>query len=167
MIKKLIKKLICIDGENIDVSRRRLIKGVGSLAALTVVASAIPSVVKALELKEQLKLGVIENQTFYVYEPIVIDLPNTIIRNCYFIVMDYVDYVVKIGPNATGCHISDSYFEAGNKAACLILIESQKGDMTTSMQSAIDFASSTHLPKGNYKTSSPITLTSAARIQGY
>lgn len=113
-VVKIFKKLFDFkDGE--DLSRRKFIKDAASLAALTVVATAIPSVLKVKEIQDQINSGTVIGQTFYLDEPIVIDIDNVLISNCTFIATKPMPYMIKAG-NVKNLHISHCSFDfGGNK----------------------------------------------------
>lgn len=108
MLNKL-KKIFSFD--DIDLSRRKFIKDAGSLAALTVVGLTAPSLLKVNELQAQINSGRISGQTFYLTEPIIIDLPNVIIDNCTFIEVKPIPYMLELTDNANNCVIQYCTFE--------------------------------------------------------
>lgn len=139
MIKKLKEFFRVEDGP--DLSRRKFIKGAASLAALTAVATTLPSISKFKEIQEQLLSGVVENQAFYIYEPVVIDLPNTVVRNCRFVACADMPNMITIKDSAKQCRLEDCHIDDGGFTmdAC-VRVEPQEGDMTNTLQSAMDTA---------------------------
>jgi len=127
--------------DDIDLSRRRVIKTVGALAALTAVGGAVPLLSKVNELKQQIIDGQVYGQTFYITEPVVIDIPNVVISNCKFIAVNDMQYMLELGENARHCLIKDCDFhQKNNNINAAVYVAPQCGDMTTTMQSAIDVA---------------------------
>ena len=95
MIDKL-KKLFKPDDRPPDMSRRKFIRTPSALAALTVAAVNVPSLLKIREIEEQIASGRVIGQTFYLTDPIVIDFKNVEIIDCKFIAIEKMDYMVKI-----------------------------------------------------------------------
>jgi hypothetical protein len=108
MLEKL-KKLFNPDDKQPDMSRRKFIKTASALAALTVAAVNVPSLLKIREIEEQIASGRVVGQTFYLTEPVVIDIPNVVIDQCNFVAVEKMDYMVKI--NARNCVIMNSRSE--------------------------------------------------------
>lgn len=154
------------DGENL--SRRKFIKDASSLAALTVVAGVAPSLIVVQDLKAQIASGAVQGQTFYLYEPAVIDIPGVIIADCEFIAMAPMPYMIKLGPNAKKCMLKDSFIDRNNHqiGACILIEPQGNADMSTTFQQALDTASTVHLGVGNHKIHSPITIPSNFKLKG-
>jgi hypothetical protein len=164
MILDKLKKFFKLDGD-VDLSRRRVIKTVGALAALTAVGGAVPLLSKVNELKKQIVDGQVYGQTFYLTEPIIIDIPNVIISNCEFIAVEPMPYMLQFKEGANNCLIKDCHFNANNMiTSAIIKIEPQPQDYNNfSFQSAIDAAASSdnktvQLSSGIYKFSGAIEL---------
>ena len=165
------KSLFTLD-ESPDLSRRKFIRDAASLAALTVVASQVPSLLKYNELKAQLASGLIENQTFYLTEPVIIDLPNTVIRNCYFVAQNPMPYMIKLASNAhhcllENCHLSSNLM--GDTGYAIVVEPQGDTDMTTTLHSAVDTAQhgdTIYLGSGKYKLSSAIELINNIHAKG-
>lgn len=114
-IKEKLTKLF-IGDEEVDVSRRKFIRDAGALAALAVVATKMPTALQVKTLREQLASGLIQDQTFYLTESIVIDLPNVMIRNCTFIAQNPMDYMIELRSDHTmlyGCYLNANGLSKG------------------------------------------------------
>ena len=73
-----------------NISRRRFIRDAAGLAALAFAAPVSTSILLAREktIYEQVESGVVEDQTFYLYEPIVLSFADRVeIHRCSFIAM--------------------------------------------------------------------------------
>jgi len=160
MFKKLKSLFKFEDG--IDLTRRKFIKDAGSLAALTVVALNAPSLLKVKEIQAQILEGRVYGQTFYLTEPIIIDLPNVIIDDCTFIAAEPMPYMVRILGNANNCMIKNSRFESKGLADLCIYFEPRTDDMTNTIQAAIDAASDNggvvYLKPGIHKLGPPLNI---------
>lgn len=143
---------------NVDLSRRNFIKNASALAALTVVGAAMPSLFKVKEIQAQISSGLVENQTFYLDEGIIFDIPNLVIRNCYFEATRPLDYVIKLGPNAKNVQMigCNTYSKGGG--SCILIEPQGDTDMATTMQSAIDTASNIKFDPGDYHLNSTILI---------
>ena len=119
-IKEKLTKLF-IGDEEVDVSRRKFIRDAGALAALAVVATKMPTALQVKTLREQLASGLIQDQTFYLTESIVIDLPNVIIRNCTFIAQAPMDYMIELRSYKTV--MIHNTLDARGLAKCAIYVE--------------------------------------------
>ena len=78
------------------MDRRGFIKSALGLAALTVAGVNAPSLLAQRSIQEQVSSGLVENQIFYIDEPIVIDIDNVKIRNCRFIVNTDLPNVITV-----------------------------------------------------------------------
>jgi len=168
VFKKLKSFLLFEDG--IDLTRRKFIKDAGSLAALTVVALNAPSLLKVKELQAQILEGRVYGQTFYLTEPIIIDLPNVIINDCTFIAVEPIPYMVRILGNANNCMIKNSRFESKGLADLCIYFEPRTDDMTNTIQAAIDAASdngsTVYVSAGTHGIKSPLLMHENFNING-
>lgn len=155
-IKSKIKNLLSFD--EIDHSRRKFIKDAAGLAALTVIATQAPLLLKPEkinELRKQIEAGYVHDQTFYIYEPVVLDIDNVIIDNCKFIAMAPMDYMFYI--KANNLIIKNSHIDGSRMGSGGIWVEPAHGDMTGTLQSAIDLAQDTiYLAPGTYHMNMPI-----------
>lgn len=165
-MKEFIKRIFTSDGE-VDVSRRRFIKGAASLAALTVVSTALPSVRVYETLKEQIATGLVTDQTFYIDEPIVIDMNNIIIRNCKFIATRPLDYFLEI-KGSSRFVITDCQFQSDYPVGVWLSLSPNKNgdDMSTSIQSAIDNSDRIHFGNGEYKLGTALKAPSNYNFSG-
>jgi len=159
---KKLKSFLSFE-DSIDLTRRKFITDAASLAALTVVALNAPSLLKVKEIQSQLEGGRVFGQTFYLTEPIIIDLPNTIIDNCTFIAVEAMPYMVHITKNAKQCVIKNSRFEAKNLADTCIDFVARTDDMTNTIQQALYAACdnsdvTVYFKPGIHKISSPLTI---------
>ena len=169
---KIFKKLSSLftfeDG--LDLSRRKFIKDAGSLAALTVAALNAPSLLKVKELQAQILEGRVYGQTFYLTEPIIIDLPNVVIDNCTFIAVNPMPYMLKMTENANHCAIQNCMFQSDNLADTAFYFEARTDDMTNTIQAAIDAGSGIDavivIPRGEHRLSSPLLLLAGNKIKG-
>ncbi len=107
MIDKL-KKLFKPDYQQPDMSRRKFIRTASALAALTVAAVNVPSLLKIKEIEEQIASGRVVGQTFYISETVVIDIPNVVIDQCTFIATAPMDYMIEFRGGANNCTIQNS-----------------------------------------------------------
>ena len=127
-----------------SLSRRKFIQSLGALAAL----SAMPALLKEVHLKAQIASGgLIHNQTFYIDETIVMDIPGLIIDNCKFIVTKPLDVGILIREGTlTNCHLD-------SRGLCNVGIKiyPREGDMTEAFQGVVDAGSDVYLPEGTYK----------------
>jgi hypothetical protein len=109
--------------DGINLERRKVVKTAGALAALSFVS--IPTVELLLEktknIQAQLDNCLLENQILYLKEPLIIGFSNTIIRNCTFIAMNDMPYMVKVSKNVNSCRITDCNFKSKNYAASIAL----------------------------------------------
>lgn len=165
-IKSKVKKFFApVDGK--DLGRRKFIKDAAGLAALTVVAGAIPSILVVDELKRQIESGVVRDQIFYISETVVIDIPNVKIVGCKFIATAPMKYMIEMGVNAKQCLLMDCVIDANGFVCTGIMVHAQQGDMTQTMQSAFNTnAHTVHLSAGTHNISSPITMPSNLTIKG-
>jgi hypothetical protein len=172
MLKKIKSLFKQGNQEGVDLSRRRFIRDAGALAALTVAAGSVPSLLKLKSIEEQISSGYVSGQTFYINEPIVIDFPNVTIDQCKFIATAPMDYMVQIGPNAKDCMIKNSYFETRGMVGVSIrlLPQPEYTDMTKTFQSAIGAARNSGgtvlLTEGAYYTNQPIKIPSNFNLKG-
>lgn len=157
----------------IDVSRRKFIRDAGALAALTVVATQVPSLLKVKELQEQIASGRVFGQTFYLTEPVVIDLPGVIIEQCYFRSSKPMSCMLHLTDKAEDCIIRDCSFIAHGKLDTVIQVDAQSEgkDMSTTFQSAIDAATGPkggviQLSEGTYNFGKPISLPKNTQLTG-
>ena len=144
-IKSKIKNLLSFD--EIDHSRRKVIKDAAGLAALTVIATQAPLLLKPEkinELRKQIEAGYVHDQTFYIYEPVVLDIDNVIIDNCKFIAMAPMDYMFYI--KANNLIIKNSHIDGSRMGSGGIWVEPAHGDMTGTL----------HLAPGTYHMNMPI-----------
>ena len=98
-----------------DPSRRRFIRNAGALAALTVVATNLPGTAdfifsKEKALSDKIKSGLIEWETFYLSETLVIDIPNVTFRNCRFIALNPMPFALELGKNAINTRLDTCEF---------------------------------------------------------
>ena len=107
---RLFKRKVKIDKP--DLSRRKFIRNAGALAALTVVATQAPSLLKYKDIKAQIRRGLIENQTFYLTETIVIDLPNVVFRNCKFTAVKEMEFMFDL--KYTSCVLDNCSFDGNH-----------------------------------------------------
>ena len=162
MFDKMKNKFNSVFNDGPDLSRRKFIKDAASLAALTVVASHIPSIAKYNEIRDQIAAGIVENQTFYLTETVVIDIPNVVIRNCNFIAVEPMNYMFELGQNAHDCLVSSCSFDTRGMVDTVVRLEPQGDiDMTKTFQSAINIAAncgdrSLKLQPGTHSISSAI-----------
>ena len=112
MVNKL--KELFTGGADTDLSRRKFIRGAASLAALTVVAGSVPSLLKVKSIQDKIASGRIFSEVFYLTEGIVIDIPNVIIENCKFIITCDMDYAITLSKNANNTVVRDVYIDGGN-----------------------------------------------------
>ena len=132
MIKSLLNTLF--PPVEFDTNRRRVIKSVAALAALTIAPSILIDDTQAETVLEGFnrlaKEGVIKGQTFYIDETIVIDIPYLRILNCNFIATKPLDYMVYGTKNAHHCSLIDCNFTSyGNGAAISLKHASDGSDM--------------------------------------
>lgn len=166
-MKEFIKSLF---GNKVDdslvLSRRQFITGAAGLAALTVVGSKLPSILKIKELAAQIASGRVYGQTFYVSETIVIDIPNVVIDQCEFIATQHLDPMLHLTGRAHYTTISNCLFT--NKYGGDILIDPQGDiDMTQTFESAFALGAPTiKLTEGAYKLDSPMILPSTSKFEG-
>jgi hypothetical protein len=118
MLSKMKEYLL---GEDVDVGRRKFIRTAAELTALTVVASVMPSALKAMEIKDQIASGEVYGQVFYISEPVVIDL-DVDIRNCRFIAVNDMEFMMEITADSRvsidSCEFDSSRYNIG---ACISL----------------------------------------------
>ena len=143
MIKSLLNKLF--PPVEFDANRRRVIKSVAALAALTVAPGILLDDTQAETVLEGFnrlaKEGVIDEQTFYIDETIVINIPNLIISNCRFIATKPLDCMVHITENAHHCIIKDCHIVGcGNGAAISYELVSDGSDRVDIFREVIDSA---------------------------
>lgn len=155
ILKKLRDRFTPIDGE--DMSRRKFITDAASLAALTVVAGVLPSALVVQDIQAHIERGIVQGQSFNIYEPVIIDIPGVTIVDCHFTAMAPMPYMIRLGPNAnhtllSRCHLDTQTFDVGAG----IYVDAQAGDMTKTFQSAFDTASNVRLSSGVYQVSAPI-----------
>ena len=89
-VTRRIKGALIGKPKKFDPSRRGVLKGAAALAATAVAATSIPGVWKAMELDQINDLAsrmvsgaVIENQTFFIEDTIVLeDVKGLVMRNC-------------------------------------------------------------------------------------
>ena len=108
---KFLKRLLRSKDTGFDPSRRRVIKGASALAALTVLPGSIATINTYQDIKNQFASGLVENQTFYIDEPIEIDFSNVEIRNCRFIATKELPYMIKVNNGVSGIVIRDCIFD--------------------------------------------------------
>jgi len=153
---KKIKEYFSFNDE-IDLSRRKVIKTAAGLAALTVVGFASPNIlkIKELHISQQIKNGTIECQVFYLTEPIIIDIPNVIIQDCYFEAIRPMEYMLHIGSKASYTITKDCHFNSNLLSKISISFSPRNDNMSNTLKAAIDAATyndtKVYLPKGNYK----------------
>lgn len=170
MMLSALKRIFSFDGAEVDLSRRKFIRDAATLTALAVTASTSPQLAQQLfeSIEKQMASGVVEGQTFWLTEPVVIDMPGVVIRNCRFIATRPMPYMFYIGSDAQHCILDGCYLEDNGfllpSGAC-VTVEPQIGDMTRTLQSAFDLAQSNsgpatiQLPQGKYRlASSPIVF---------
>lgn len=104
------KKLFTLE-DGPDLSRRKFIRDAGALAALTVVATSLPSLLKQQEIQRQVLSGLVENQTFYIDETIFIEIDNLVIRNCTFIASKPLDPMIHVRAEVKGLIITHCIFD--------------------------------------------------------
>lgn len=104
-----IKKFFSVENAT-DLSRRKFIRDAGALAALTVVATSMPSLLKVKEIQEQVLSGLVENQTFYIDETIFIEIDNVAIRNCTFIASKPLNPMLHVSGKISGFEITGCTF---------------------------------------------------------
>lgn len=127
-MKEFIKSLF---GNKVDdslvLSRRQFITGAAGLAALTVVGSKLPSILKIKELAAQIASGRVYGQTFYVSETIVIDIPNVVIDQCEFIATQPLNPVLHFTSNAHYTQMSNCKITNKRGGGVDVLIDPQGG----------------------------------------
>jgi hypothetical protein len=113
-----------ISDNDVDLSKRKVIKTAGALAALTIIGAVTPRLLKAatLTIQDQINSGLIENQTFYLTKTIYIDIPNVMIRNCKFIAKAKMENMIELGSNANSTLIQHSHFAPAMMAKCCIKV---------------------------------------------
>lgn len=160
-IKNKLKSLFSLS-DGVDTSRRKFIKDAGALAALTVVAANTPSWLKVRELKAQIASGRVIGQTLYLYEPVVIDLPNVVFENCRFVAMADMPYMMETTERARDFRVQNCFFDGNDYLVGGIRVAPQgNNDMTTTLRSAMDLASNADsrpviLKSGVYKMDEPV-----------
>ena len=87
-----------------DISRRSFIKSAAALAALT----AVP-LLKTKEIEAQAAQRCIHGQTFYLKEPIVINLPGVTISQCRFVAVAPMSCMIDL--SASHCMIVNCTFD--------------------------------------------------------
>lgn len=104
MISRL-KKIFASDGREVDLSRRKFIGNAAALTALAVTATTSPKLAAELfeTLEKQIASGEIRGQTFWLTEPVVIDIPGVIIENCKFIVTKSMPHAFEFRNGAKNC----------------------------------------------------------------
>jgi len=95
MIKK-IKAFFDQDNTEVDLSRRKFITTAAALAALTVVATKVPSLLKLKEIEAQIASGRVFGQTFYTDETVIINIDDVVIDSCEFIATAPMEYMMQI-----------------------------------------------------------------------
>jgi len=98
------------------MDRRSFIKGALGLAALTVAGGAL-SEEKLDSTTERFQKaidgGLIENETFYLDEPITIAISGVVIRNCTFVAKKPMEYMIYITNGYTTLDRCDFYTLGG------------------------------------------------------
>lgn len=104
MISRL-KKIFASDGREVDLSRRKFIGNAAALTALAITATTSPKLAADMfeSLEKQIASGAIRGQTFWLTEPVVIDIPGVIIENCKFIVTKPMPHVFEFRAGAENC----------------------------------------------------------------
>lgn len=158
MILGKIKKFLSVDNAT-DLSRRKFVRDAGALAALTVVGTSLPSLLKVKdkvkEIEEQILSGIVENQTFYIDETIFIEIDNLVIRNCTFIASKPLNPMIYAG-KVSGLTIEYCKFNnQSSKDSQAIMFENTSSKIPT-----VDF-------KPTALTGKKINLPHGAGITGY
>lgn len=98
------------------MNRRGFLKSFGALAALAVAGPALAQLepIANASLIEAMRSGLVENQTFLMDGPFVIDIPYLTIRNCTFLFNAKLNetFVRDVfGPKAHHCTIESCSFQ--------------------------------------------------------
>ena len=105
------------------MNRRLFLKSISALAAIAVVHKAdalIPLTVDETErFMKMAKSGIVENQSFLLKRPIIIDFPNLTINKCKFILdFDHYSYLnrsaIEVTQRAKNLSITNCFFEYKN-----------------------------------------------------
>lgn len=165
-IKKWYKNII--DGD-VDTSKRKVIKTAAGLAALTVVAKTSINILedKTKTIQEKIDSGLISGEHFYLYEPIIIDIPNVKIMGCMFEAVAMMPYMLKFGPNATNTLVTSCVFERNGLTDICIKIEPHETiNKSNELQAAFDYSSDgvVRLEPGIYRLDNPIINNRVAPI---
>jgi len=171
MIDRLKKLFSPSTNEEVNLSRRKFIKTASALAALTVAAVNVPSLLKIREIEEQIASGRVFGQTFYISETIVIDIPDVVIDQCEFIAVAPMEYMMEFGSNARNCRVQNSKFEAKGLVGTVVKVNPQSvsQDMTVTFQSAIDAAQgggTIKVAEGTYYTNRAIKMPNNGKLLG-
>jgi len=159
-------------------SRRLFLKSFSALAAAAVAGPTLAKLAPTdiARLYGAIADGPIEGLTFYLTQPIVIDLPNTVIRNCRFIWrgLKNHEHALILRTHSTlieSCHFDfgrERYVEGEVQAADILAEPPETSnprhanlDMTQSIQSALNSCpsgSKVELAPGTYAVNPPIKL---------
>lgn len=150
------------------MNRRSFLKSFGALAAAAVTSPALLKLAthEIDALVAAMRGGVIEDRVFLFTAPITIDFPNLIIRRCKFIFRfggfggAHVGAAIILGPNARNFTLDTCHVDCGGAVAG-IRVEQQEGDVTQTLQSALDVMAGggkIELAPGEYQVGSPLKL---------
>ncbi len=134
-LKGWLAKLKDSPDTEVDLSRRRVLKGAAGLAAVAVVASAgglkLLTADENSRLIDMIKSGVVENQTFYLDRTAVFEgLDGLMLRNCSFIAAPgFIGNSLIILKDATNIVLTNCFFDStGITDQYSTAITLQKGD---------------------------------------
>lgn len=151
----------------VNLSRRGFLKSFAALAAAAVVAPTMLVKLPPSDLERlfaMMTTGLVEDQTFFFTAPITLQFNNLVIRHCKFV----FKCAGAVGPlitiDGSGLVMDSCHIDGGNSdAECGMKILPQPGDMTSTLQSAINTlygGSDTErvlaLAAGTYMVNSPI-----------
>ncbi len=97
------------------ITRRNFIKSAGALAALTVIAPAVPSLLKVNELERMIASGFVHNQIFYIDKPIQLNISNVTISGCRFIATKDLPFWIVVAPNVEYSMRIDNIFDSNGR----------------------------------------------------
>ncbi|MGB1191830.1 MAG: hypothetical protein ACPG3T_02810 [Pseudomonadales bacterium] len=116
-----------------DESRRRVIRNAAGLAALCALSPLISFEDKVKSIQDKINSGLIDGEDFFIYEPVVINIPDVHIRNCRFTAMADMPYMIMLGNNTArtvidSVYIDESRFKIGS--AIYVDVGSHKGSLS-------------------------------------
>lgn len=99
-----------------DLSRRKFVKDAATLTALAVTAAHTPQLAQTLleSIDQQIRNGLVKGQTFWLTEPIIVDLPNVIFEDCTFIAENPMPYMMQFTERAKNCTLRHCDFGGRN-----------------------------------------------------